>query len=352
MKRRTLIAAAGLATGALIGAEYYLRYRNRMINRDRWFHESYDGSQPYQVFHNRSGWELMPDYNVAGIRINQYGFRGEDFSRSKDADVKRIICLGDSTTFGLAGDESPYPYHLQQHLGDMELQSPYQVINAGVEGHSSVNGLLRLPWLITHKPDIMIIYLGWSDLWISNPGRYPDLRRKPRSFWHYGNGHHSSLMMLDTVKDALGFNGYDPPISSFDLDTFVPTNFEFNMKQIIRTCKKEQVRTVLVTLPTLIPSCVDQSSLGKEMLEKLRYPAFFSPGDLDSLKQLYEVYDTTIRTLAYEEDVDLVDINDGFEAFDNRRDQYFLDTSHPNIDGNQLIAQILANGLYDRGIVG
>lgn len=350
MNRNTLIAAAGLATGALVGTEYYLRYRDRIHNRDRWFHESYDGSQPYQVFHNTSGWELMPGYNVAGIRINQYGFRGDDFARAKDADAVRILCLGDSGTFGIPGDESPYPFQLQQELAGMGLDSDYQVINAGVEGHSSINGLLRLPWLKTFKPDVIVIKLGWSDLWINDPQHYPDLRRKPHSFWHYGSGHHSSLLMLDSVKDVLGLNGYAPPVSSYGLENFVPTNFEFNMKQIIRSCKKDRIRTVLATMPTMIPPDADSANLGMAALEKLRFPAFFPKGDIKSLMALFETYDTTIRTLAYEEDVDLIDINEGMGA-DASREKFFLDTRHPNIDGNAAIAKLMSRGLRDRGIV-
>ena len=148
MKRYTFISAAGATLGALAGAEWYLRQRDHANNRDRWFHEGYDGSHPYNVFHNRSGWELMPGYNVAGIRINQYGFRGDDISKRKDPNVVRIMCLGDSCTFGTAGDESPYPYQLKQRLDTMDLEGDYQTINAGVEGHATINALLRLPrWL-------------------------------------------------------------------------------------------------------------------------------------------------------------------------------------------------------------
>ena len=207
MKRYAYIAmAAGAAIGAATGAELYLRRRDHAYNRDRWFHEEYDGSHPYIVFHNRSGWELMPGYSVAGIRINDHGFRGQDFPRRKDAQAVRIMCLGDSCTFGPPGDDSPYPYRLEQQLADMDLEHAHQVINAGVADHGSINAQLRLPRLLTFDPDILIVYIGWNDMWLGNPRNYPDLRRKTRSYWHYSNGGDSGLRLVDEAKGLLDLN--------------------------------------------------------------------------------------------------------------------------------------------------
>ena len=349
MKRYNFISAAGATLGALAGAEWYLRQRDHANNRDRWFHEGYDGSHPYNVFHNRSGWELMPGYNVAGIRINQYGFRGDDISKRKDPNVVRIMCLGDSCTFGTAGDESPYPYQLKQCLDTMDLEGDYQTINAGVEGHATINALLRLPRLLTFHPDVLIIYLGWNDMWIGNPKHYPDMRRKTQSYWHYGNGAQTGLRLIDSAKDGLGLDTPPPPIGSFDIDVFIPTNFEFNMERIIRTARKAGVQVVLTTLPTLIPQHNGQPSL--LCLEKLHYPAFFAQGDLERIKELHEIYDTSIRQLAMREDVELIDLNAAFSDQDTKGDTYFSNTWLPSVEGNQIIARALADGLYEREIV-
>lgn len=350
MKQHTWIAAAGATFSALTGAEWYLRQHDHADNRDRWFHEGYDGAHPYNVFHNRSGWELMPGYNVAGIRINQYGFRGADFSKRKDPNVARIMCLGDSCTFGVAGDESPYPYQLQQCLEPMDLEGSYQTINAGVEGHGSINALLRLPRLLKFHPDVLIINHGWNDMWMGNPKHYPDMRRKTQSYWHYGNGSQTGLMLIDAAKEGLGLSAPPPPISSFDLESFIPTNFEYNMERIIRLAKKAGVQVVLTTLPTLISQQAGPPTL--PCLEKLHYPGFFPEGDLDRVKQLYEIYDTSIRQLAMREDVELIDLNAAFRDRDTKRDLYFSDTWHPTLEGNQVIARALADGLYERELIG
>lgn len=349
MKRSTIITTAAVTAGAIVGVEVYLRHRDHLKNRDRWFHEGYDGAQPYKVFHNRSGWELMPGYNVAGIRINQYGFRGEEFPKKKQPGVQRIVCLGDSCTFGVAGDDSPYPFQLQQLLDAMHLPQTYHVINTGVEGHASINALLRLPWLLTFKPDLLIVYLGWNDMWNSNPEQYPDLQHKACSYWHYWEEPQSCLMVVDSLKTLIGVNHRTPVISSYQWNEFVPLNFEYNLRQIVRMSQRHGVRVILMTLPTLLPQDINRVSFG--VLEKLHYPSFLAHGDLDSLQRLYQVFDTSIRKIAVEEDIDLIDVNAAFSPHDAERDLFFFDTWHPNLEGNLVIARALAEGLRDRDIV-
>lgn len=77
----------------------------------------------------------------------------------------KIIAFGDSLTagYGLAQKES-YPYLLQQKL-DTDGYS-YEVVNAGVSGDTSAQGLARLEWALSDKPDvkIMILELGANDI--------------------------------------------------------------------------------------------------------------------------------------------------------------------------------------------
>lgn len=76
----------------------------------------------------------------------------------------KIIAFGDSLTagYGLAQTDS-YPYLLQQKL-DADGYA-YEVINAGVSGDTSAQGLARLEWALSDKPDVkvMILELGAND---------------------------------------------------------------------------------------------------------------------------------------------------------------------------------------------
>lgn len=69
-----------------------------------------------------------------------------------------VLILGDSLSYGTgAAKGDDYPTLLAQHSG-------WQVINAGVPGDTSAQGLARLPELLeTHQPALLIIELGGND---------------------------------------------------------------------------------------------------------------------------------------------------------------------------------------------
>ena len=74
----------------------------------------------------------------------------------------RIVAFGDSLTAGLgvAHDES-YPAQLQRRLDTLNYR--YRVINAGVSGDTTAGGLRRVPWVLSSKPDLVILELGGND---------------------------------------------------------------------------------------------------------------------------------------------------------------------------------------------
>ena len=79
------------------------------------------------------------------------------------ADVRpRIVAFGDSLTAGLgvAPDES-YPAQLQRRLDALNYR--YRVINAGVSGDTTAGGLRRVPWVLSSKPNLVILELGGND---------------------------------------------------------------------------------------------------------------------------------------------------------------------------------------------
>ena len=73
-----------------------------------------------------------------------------------------IVAVGDSLTEGLGVDEElAYPAVLEEKL---EKQGyPYQVINAGISGETSSGTLSRINWVLTLKPDIVILVIGAND---------------------------------------------------------------------------------------------------------------------------------------------------------------------------------------------
>lgn len=73
-----------------------------------------------------------------------------------------IVCFGDSITagFGLDAGQS-FPDVLQQDLDRRTLR--YRVVNLGVSGDTTQDGLARLPMALPEKPAVVLLELGGND---------------------------------------------------------------------------------------------------------------------------------------------------------------------------------------------
>lgn len=73
-----------------------------------------------------------------------------------------ILAVGDSLTagYGLAQDDA-YPAILQNKLHKNGYN--FEVINAGVSGETTSGTLQRAEWLLSQKPDIIILEIGAND---------------------------------------------------------------------------------------------------------------------------------------------------------------------------------------------
>ncbi len=73
-----------------------------------------------------------------------------------------IVAVGDSLTEGLGvADELAYPAVLEEKL--RKRGYAYQVVNAGIAGETSSGTLSRIKWVLTLKPDIVILVIGAND---------------------------------------------------------------------------------------------------------------------------------------------------------------------------------------------
>ena len=72
------------------------------------------------------------------------------------------MAVGDSLTEGLGvAEESAYPAILENKLQKDGYR--YRVINAGISGETSSGTLSRIKWVLTLKPDIVILVIGAND---------------------------------------------------------------------------------------------------------------------------------------------------------------------------------------------
>ena len=77
--------------------------------------------------------------------------------------INSIVCFGDSLTNGYGAKEGKsYPYFLQQ-LTDIP------VINKGVNGHTSQDGLNRISDILKIKNALVIVEFGANDFFLNVP---------------------------------------------------------------------------------------------------------------------------------------------------------------------------------------
>ena len=73
-----------------------------------------------------------------------------------------IVAFGDSLTAGYRTPrDKSYPAFLQRELDRRGYA--YSVINEGVSGNTSGNGLARIETVLRHKPDIVVVAFGGND---------------------------------------------------------------------------------------------------------------------------------------------------------------------------------------------
>jgi acyl-CoA thioesterase I len=96
-----------------------------------------------------------------GLIINPYP-ANEGCSIKKLLETKVIICYGNSLTAGLGVQpDQAFPALLENKI--KKFGKDYRVINAGVSGETSADGLTRIDWILNQTADIFILELGGND---------------------------------------------------------------------------------------------------------------------------------------------------------------------------------------------
>jgi len=147
------------------------------------------GTQPSDLmldFDSERFWRLRKNITVEdprntywqGTVTNSHGCRSPEFQLIKQPGTLRIVCFGDSSTFGIGATmEDTWPYQLQallqQSLDTGKIAALasdgkrlIEVINAGVPGYSSYQGLQHMRQEIDRlRPDIVFASYANNDFW-------------------------------------------------------------------------------------------------------------------------------------------------------------------------------------------
>lgn len=123
---------------------------------------TYDKESFYSFIPN-----ISMDYYGTKININSFGFRGKEFDVKKDGNVYRILCLGDSVTFGIRlPREQTFSFLLGEGLNKNNREGiHYEVLNGGVPGYNTLQEykLLRAKGERVN-PDLVILNVVLNDI--------------------------------------------------------------------------------------------------------------------------------------------------------------------------------------------
>ena len=346
MKRNGLLFAGLAAASALGMSEAVLRLRDRANTKARFQRERWTLERSWERFDPRSGWELREGYMSENIRVNRAGFRGQEL---EDGWAMRIVCLGGDATFGFLGEKNTWPHALQEELRQ-GCGFPVEAINAGVTGHSTYNMLFRIKRIIDIHPELLVIMAGSEDLSLENISHYRDNRQQYNSFWHLESQRNVHSHLWSLFRETTGLTERKPLPLSYSPSEFVPFNFEYTLSRIIERVKGNGVKAALVTFPRLLTD--DISRLTDDDKRKIDLPGHFEDGDLEGFNTVCRAYDRTIRALAEENDLPLIEAARFIDASELPRYRLFEDVFQLTGEGHGMLGAFIARELREKGLAG
>ena len=340
-----VLAAFGLVLGA---AEAFLAISG--ISRsetERFYTDIYDITYEL-VPHSRMPIGKTPDR----ASINAHGFHGPPTTREKPPGTRRVICVGDSTTFGfILPYEKSYSALLQKALDKVLSPGQVEVINAGIPGTCiTQHNLLIKRKLLFFSPDVIVLYsvpniahpnmVALQELrgrLLEKPENWTDHAKKIfRRFhgyrflrrWIKGGGSPSNRQ--SDMELALAMTDKEL------LEKTVVDTYRRDLSHFTRLCKENGILGVLVL--TVVEPNVARLA-GKNIRPGTRaYEDYFQS----------ERMITLVMDAARENNFPLVNPYDAFVPAAFNGPLFFEDKVHPNEKGHALLAESIAATLLPR----
>jgi lysophospholipase L1-like esterase len=282
-----------------------------------------------------------------GIAIDALGFRGTEVAVAKSPGTSRVVCLGDSTTFGSwrqgAYDvryDTSYPAELARRF-DADPGPRVEVVNAGVMGYT-VAHVLRL--FVTRvarlAPDVVVVRIGNNDHALLGP----------QPWWVSGTTPVGLLTvlpppLLDWEVVRLGDDAYQrvtaPPLPPAPVRRVPIDEFERDLGRLVAAIRGVGARPVFLDFPY---RPVGRGPWRGEPLPNDSTDA----RTLEELAALHATYQAVVARVAAATGVALVRTEDALAAQADRTFTDF-DNSHPTGDGYRVIAGVLHDALAPPG---
>ncbi len=333
-----------------------------------------DGSYSWRTPSEAGGWvEYHTD--PFGFRVNRNTPNWYEQSARTNL---LVFTLGESSVFGLSlNDDETWPHQLEVKLRTQG--HPVTVVNAGNNGHNSLQLLLRLYLqILPHKPDCILAYFAFND--VSRQPLAPDAIALEEnvaftdSLACYARARHAGkniycrtllyYHLTYTIPKRLlarflGPEGYDQMKATLKKDAFTRSKSvswsEFKrawqrVREMRREGKKPEEQNpaedtiitpngqrYLQNLRTMVDVCNRQ---------KVRFvPVTFACDSqrIDAYtRKCIEHYNGLVRQLARDENLPLVDLAQAFARLGDVGNCFLADHYHPSRAGAEKIAELLS----------
>ena len=281
--------------------------------------------------------KFNPDYPHTEFNINSLGFRKPEFKPAKAPGTYRIAVVGDSTVFGLGVDDySTLPIFLQNKLKEFRRDKDIEVINLGIPSYTSneMRNLIEKE-AVNYLPDMIIIYGFFNDIYYSDVVFRKDsyLLTVLNSFLLDKSVFYLSLRekLCKSLNKDIGelYRGsLDTLVKNLMKDNSILDKYQRNMDEIIELAGSRGVRVVLV----------------KQALHLVDIASRSGTLTTDRMKQFYDRFYDRIDHIGQVNSVKVVSANEIFEGLRDK-DRYFIDGTHLTVEGNELLASIVFDGI-------
>lgn len=314
----------------------------------------------YKMSHNRGRYASSTKQftEPLSVSVNQFGFRGREFSSKKKSGTYRIFCLGGSDTWGFGvNDNETWPYQIGEKL-KKKYGNNIEIINAGVPGYTTFHSLSNLSTrILDFDPDMIIIYHSWNDLkympYVSQKRQFGVLPlsgdyQQPNFleiFLHRSYLYISFSIIKRALEEKIR-NGENRLVSSaheayskdkrnadYSYGLFV---FRRNLLNMITIARANHIQVILANPLTLVKSENSEAETKKIAWHYIGL-------SIDEIKKIFIRIDETIKSIADSERVKYINLN---KLIPSNLDT-MMDHIHPTQLGYELIGNALFEGIKD-----
>lgn len=309
-------------------------------------------------------WRSSPNQKTLVYSTNRGGFRGKEWNNDLQKTI-RIFFTGGSAAWGYGASsndttiESYLEKDLQEELEKIRPGLRVQIINAAEIGYVSTQELLLWREFVKQKPDLIIHYNGFNDLYTgllnrkagwNHPFILEEIFTKNRvtaiariaingvkeyfqTNWVIIDKLLEDSYLYRSLKFRLGLYSIRPITREYTNLNEIRNVYLQNIKVISDLSQKEKVPTLIILQPTLLignkPKSKEEEALMVNFLQ------LFPKAD-EYYKKGYDLFRKTLEDLEIDQ---LIFFDNGTGYFDGVQDNLYFHPVHYSDAGNAIVAQ-------------